>query len=328
MKKGGVRSYRRSSTSKRSVIDDDSEPELPSMTKEAIASHKADSGSSDNEVESDHESKSSSKKLKENAKEEEGGEEEEEDEYVVEKVLKHRMARKGGGYEYLLKWEGYDDPSDNTWSSEADCSGCKQLIEAYWNEHGGRPEPSKRKRTARPKKSEAKEPSPKSRKTNEDKHDQDSNEKIEEVNEKTIKFADKSQEEFNENGPPSSQPNGHIESDNESKSPSQKESNESEDIQIAETPSNVTPKKKPSPEVPKLPDNRELTVKQVENYDSWEDLVSSIDTIERKDDGTLEIYLTWKNGAISHHPSTITNKKCPQKMLQFYESHLTFRENE
>ncbi|CAD5211289.1 unnamed protein product [Bursaphelenchus xylophilus] len=51
-----------------------------------------------------------------------------EETYVVEKILNHRKIR--GKKEYLIKWQGYDDPADNTWEPVENCD-CPELIEAY-----------------------------------------------------------------------------------------------------------------------------------------------------------------------------------------------------
>ncbi|EPY53468.1 chromodomain protein Swi6 [Schizosaccharomyces cryophilus OY26] len=338
-----VRSYRRSSTSKRSVVDEDSEPELPNMTKEIPQTRASDGSISDDEPLIKHE-KLEKKAEKGNIADDATGknadeelnndeeEEESEEEYVVEKVLKHRLARKGGGYEYLLKWEGYDDPSDNTWSREADCDGCKDLVEAYWEERGGRPDASKRKRPSRARKPESKEPAVKSQKiskseaTKNTRHSEEEEEEEEEKHELSSPIKAPSPEKETPQKKEVTPQDGHVEPKENVQSVKELSPSPSP-IPKKEKQSGASPKKAHL-KVPTLPDEKELTGQQVEKYDMWEDLVASIDTIERKDDGTLEIYLTWKNGAVSHYPSTITNKKCPQKMLQFYESHLTFRENE
>ncbi|KAI8824557.1 uncharacterized protein EV422DRAFT_325244 [Fimicolochytrium jonesii] len=56
---------------------------------------------------------------------------------------------------------------------------------------------------------------------------------------------------------------------------------------------------------------------------SWEDDIDHVDTIERAGIG-LCVYLVWKSGLKSVHPTPTANKKCPQKLLAFYESHLKF----
>jgi len=48
--------------------------------------------------------------------------------YVVEKVLDKR--KRGGRYEYFIKWEGYES-SDNTWEPLSNLDSCPGLIEEY-----------------------------------------------------------------------------------------------------------------------------------------------------------------------------------------------------
>ena len=48
--------------------------------------------------------------------------------YQVEKILNKR--RTENGVEYLIKWKGYDDPSENTWEPKANCQ-CADLIRAF-----------------------------------------------------------------------------------------------------------------------------------------------------------------------------------------------------
>jgi len=78
--------------------------------------------------------------------------------YAVEKVLNHRVAKKSSvyypsllvilvlifkgskGFQFLIKWLGYDKESDNTWEDEENCDGSQQLIDAYWERIGGKPE--------------------------------------------------------------------------------------------------------------------------------------------------------------------------------------------
>ena len=56
--------------------------------------------------------------------------EEEEEEYEVEKILRHKLT--DGAYLYLVKWKGYDDPSDNTWEPKENLHNCPDKLKSYW----------------------------------------------------------------------------------------------------------------------------------------------------------------------------------------------------
>ncbi|KAF5134514.1 Chromatin-associated protein swi6 [Metarhizium anisopliae] len=55
---------------------------------------------------------------------------------------------------------------------------------------------------------------------------------------------------------------------------------------------------------------------------SWEDEIATIDACEDEGSGKLVVYLIWKNGQKTKHETSVIYKKCPQKMLQFYERHV------
>ncbi|KAF8359362.1 cec-4 [Pristionchus pacificus] len=65
-------------------------------------------------------------------------------EYIVEAILDKRT--KKGQVEYLIKWEGYDDPEENTW--ESDVSGCREKVAEFENNQKSNGTPSTRKGTA------------------------------------------------------------------------------------------------------------------------------------------------------------------------------------
>ncbi|KAK6598769.1 chromo domain-containing protein [Botrytis cinerea] len=60
---------------------------------------------------------------------------------------------------------------------------------------------------------------------------------------------------------------------------------------------------------------------------SWEDEVVTIEAMEGPNAEVI-VYLTWKGGAKSQHPLHQVYKRCPQKMLSFYERHLVFKKTE
>ncbi|PHH77233.1 hypothetical protein CDD80_802 [Ophiocordyceps camponoti-rufipedis] len=55
---------------------------------------------------------------------------------------------------------------------------------------------------------------------------------------------------------------------------------------------------------------------------SWEDEIESIDACHDEGSGKLAVFLIWNNGKKTKHDTTVVYKKCPQKMLQFYERHI------
>ncbi|KAK9381190.1 uncharacterized protein V2V93DRAFT_379848 [Kockiozyma suomiensis] len=54
-----------------------------------------------------------------------------EDEYAVEAILSHGYDKATGHLLYYVKWEGYDEESDNTWESVSNLDGCKELLDEY-----------------------------------------------------------------------------------------------------------------------------------------------------------------------------------------------------
>ncbi|PSR97451.1 hypothetical protein BD289DRAFT_492428 [Coniella lustricola] len=55
---------------------------------------------------------------------------------------------------------------------------------------------------------------------------------------------------------------------------------------------------------------------------SWEDHVESVDMCQDEENGGFIVYLTWKNGKKTQHPKEVVYRRCPQKMLRFFERHI------
>ncbi|EIW68418.1 hypothetical protein TREMEDRAFT_69362 [Tremella mesenterica DSM 1558] len=73
------------------------------------------------------------------------------------------------------------------------------------------------------------------------------------------------------------------------------------------------------------PDWEETHVDAVDKYEDvrdWEELVSTVDTIERGEGGTLLVYMTMTGGEKVAQSTEIAYKRCPLKILKFYEAHL------
>lgn len=55
---------------------------------------------------------------------------------------------------------------------------------------------------------------------------------------------------------------------------------------------------------------------------SWDEEVDTVDMCQDEENGTFIVYLTWKNGKKTQHPKEVVYRRCPQKMLRFYERHI------
>ncbi|KAI7820026.1 hypothetical protein BC939DRAFT_378061, partial [Gamsiella multidivaricata] len=73
-----------------------------------------------------------------------------------------------------------------------------------------------------------------------------------------------------------------------------------------------------------LPDLSPLLEQSSTN--SWEDHVDKIETVEQRpsDRGDLVVHLRWKAGQLTEHASQEIHKRCPLKLLEYYERHLLF----
>ncbi|CAG8546658.1 5021_t:CDS:2, partial [Paraglomus occultum] len=59
--------------------------------------------------------------------------------------------------------------------------------------------------------------------------------------------------------------------------------------------------------------------------EDWDNQITSVETVTRDEKSNeLMVYLRWKNGDTSKHTAKEANRKCPQKMIKFYEQRLTF----
>ncbi|WVW85331.1 hypothetical protein I302_107369 [Kwoniella bestiolae CBS 10118] len=67
------------------------------------------------------------------------------------------------------------------------------------------------------------------------------------------------------------------------------------------------------------------STEKYEDVPDWEDTVNSVDTIERGSKNDLVIYLTMVGGEKVAVPTDLAYRRCPQKVLQFYEKHLKWK---
>ncbi|KAI4721472.1 hypothetical protein E4T48_02309 [Aureobasidium sp. EXF-10727] len=181
-------------------------------------------------------------------------EEDNADEYVVDKILTHAFD-KGKDCLYQVKWLGYEDPADRTWEPEDNLSGAMDVLKAYWDKIGGKPQP-------KPK-------TPAKKGTKRKSMAQDTPETT--TTSTTKKRARKSIKAV--------------------------DADEPADDKLSSRPEG-----------------------------SWEDAVQLIDAVEKPDEGefkgVLMIFLLWEDGTRTQHTAQQCRQKCPQKLLDYYESKL------
>ncbi|KAG9238896.1 putative chromatin-associated protein swi6 [Amylocarpus encephaloides] len=61
---------------------------------------------------------------------------------------------------------------------------------------------------------------------------------------------------------------------------------------------------------------------------TWEEDVIHIDAVQGQKPDDVIVYLTWKGDHRTQHPLSQVYKRCPQKMLKFYEKHLVFKKTD
>ncbi|CAG8489952.1 15083_t:CDS:2 [Cetraspora pellucida] len=216
-----------------------------------------------------------------------------ENEYVVEKVVGHRLAN--GRLQYYLKWKDYPD-EENTWEDESDIFATN-LIDEYWDKKGGRPMTN----TSSSSCSSAVVSNRRRRRYRYNAKDNDGD---------TLMIGSTSYDDNDENQTKSSR--------HKNSSISQREY---DDGYLANY--------KPVPAMPRH--NNGYGRPSVSNSEieeeRWEDIVQRVETVERdKDSKELLVYIKWVNGSRSCHKASVANKKCPQAVIEFYENHLKFHE--
>ncbi|KAH0291720.1 hypothetical protein M436DRAFT_80981 [Aureobasidium namibiae CBS 147.97] len=191
-----------------------------------------------------------------NVKEDDDDDDDEDDadEYVVEKILNHAWDN-GKTCLYEVKWLGYEAAEDRTWEPEDNlrvvnttASGAMDVLNAYWDKIGGKPQ-------AKPKTPAKKGTKRKSLAQHTPEADATSTTKRR--GRKSIKTADELEDE----------------------------------------------------KTHALPEG------------SWEDHVEQIESVEENAGGLL-FFVKWVNGHRTQHSSQQCRQKCPQKLIDYYESKL------
>lgn len=241
----------------------------------------------------------------------ENGEDSEVEEYEIEEI---RDAKRGyfpgGRIGYLVKWKGYAE-SENSWVDEADAENAGDLVKEFWQRRERVKGPrkggdDKTKSPKRSRKSVAAEdgsdaaaatttaPKKRGRKsvTKEDSDVDMDKDKPESASARVTKKARKTITEKSADKP-------------------------NRKAQATASTRTASP-------IPVDGDEVAVTMAKYMNQDSWEDLVTSVDTVERVGQ-ELYIYFSLSTGEHVREVSTLCKKRFPQKLLDFYEGNLRWR---
>ncbi|KAJ3012899.1 hypothetical protein HKX48_006019 [Thoreauomyces humboldtii] len=243
-------------------------------------------------------------------KEKAGAEDDEDDDeaeevYEFEKILGHRRT-KGKDY-FFIKWKGY--PSEqNTWEP-AEHIGEKELIDEFWAENPPKKNASAKKvreKPARPAHRPARAASGVSAVFT---VDSDPEEAV--TAEKPDRNSAKKRAR-SPSSPPARASTRKLQRKSQSVTRSEDEEVPVENREADDSDEDIVTHDK-------MPHRFTL-------MNSWESLVKDVTNIEISpvDENALLVFLEWKNGMRSSHPSPTINRKCPQAMLRFYEAHIRF----
>ncbi|KAH0836474.1 hypothetical protein J3R83DRAFT_8083 [Lanmaoa asiatica] len=228
----------------------------------------------------------------------EAEDDEEEEEYEIEKILDAKKGQfPGGRMGYFVKWKGYAE-EHNSWVEERDAANAKELIDYFWEE--------KKKSKPGPRKSEPVKPKSKL---------------VEKASRKSLADLESSLE-----------PDSFAKKRGRSKKdelPSDKLGPRDED----EGEQRAKKRSRKSNGLPRQENKRESddeeivgNMKRHMKVPSWEELIESIDTVEREDDDELYVFFTLKSDKRRvRENSRICAEKFPQKLIMFYESNLRWK---
>ncbi|KAG9323691.1 hypothetical protein KVV02_008109 [Mortierella alpina] len=241
------------------------------------------------------------KSQKEN--EESDSDDDEEDVFEVEKVVGHKRDPENGLY-YYIRWKGYKD-SDNTWEPEGSVF-CYGLIREYWTRYqqaGGKmtdisgldPKPGVSKR----------------------KSSQGHQRTLSAGGSRRVSSQEPLLPDLSTVIARASTPSANTASREENRElvPSKRQRRSSHSSSVDTAGANA--------------DSGRLW-RPPATWDLWEDHVELVTAIERRsapagsDKPTLAVHLRWANGKETEHTTSEVRRRCPQKLLDYYEANLRF----
>ncbi|KAI8889296.1 hypothetical protein K501DRAFT_282435 [Backusella circina FSU 941] len=268
--------------------------------------------------------------------------EEEIEEYEVESIASHRVLGKTAKrIEYHIKWKGYDS-SENTWEPESSVHA-EELVHDYWSKHNGieARDALKRKagkttgRKSNPKPTESTATSSKRAKTGAEKSTT-TNDNSDSAPTKRRKLTDtassstptkkrivekkqapvvKSEETSKDDDDSEDEEEVHTSKQQKALEKQEDEEEEEEEVDGDEEDDEIDP---------------DDIVRDTDFRKDWDwktDIekiieVQNVEGSEKKN--SYRALIKWKDGKYSLHPTEIIRSKCPQQLIDYYESKLVF----
>lgn len=223
---------------------------------------------------------------------------EQDEEYEIEEVIDSKKGHfDDGKFGYFVKWKGYPS-EDNSWVHEDDAANAQDLITKYW-------ENKRRASKGGPRKpADAAKPTAGRKSTT-------------------------AVEVSREHTPPAKKRGRPKKGDLDGQSEEQDASSDDDEARAKKKPrkSQGASAKKVTKQLAE--DEEEVTFGSMKKHmtiASWENLVETIDTIERGDEGDLYVYFKIKHSDVRmREVSRLCAQKFPQKLIKFYESNLRWR---
>ncbi|KAF9962199.1 hypothetical protein BGZ72_009275 [Mortierella alpina] len=245
-----------------------------------------------------------------NENEQSDSDDDEEDVFEVEKVVGHKRDPENGLY-YYIRWKGYKD-SDNTWEPEGSVF-CYGLIKEYWTRYqqaGGKmtdesgldPKPGAPKRKSSQGHAKTLSTGGTRRVSSQEPLLPDLSTVISHASTPSAINA-------------SSELKSHSREESRELGPSKRQRRFSQSSSIDTVGAGADSGQSWRPPI---------------TWDSWEDRVELVVAIERRsaqagsDQPTLAVHLRWTNGKETEHTTSEVRRRCPQKLLDYYESNLRF----
>ncbi|KZT54943.1 hypothetical protein CALCODRAFT_370405 [Calocera cornea HHB12733] len=282
----------------------------------------------------------------------EGDSEEGESEYEIEAILGHKMGMfTPGEYAYYVSWKGYP-AEENSWVSQDDAGNAMELITEYWKTRPKREVPQKSSSAKKRGSSVSKRDSSVSKRdssvskreasvkressagrgrksTTRIASDDSDIEVLDKGEEKTSVTRRRSVVTSPKTTGTAASVNDVV-SDDDDKLVKKAKANgklirsakkAKEEKEDEESETHVGTAVDADDDYPALPD-----MSPYMHQLNWEQLVTSVDTIEQHGDGTLRVFLTLDNGQRSSHDMSVVRQRCPQKLITFFEGHLRWRQ--